>query len=565
MVQAHNEPALRTSTGMSVHSAMIMIWSPKIRHFATRRTGLLRALTFVTVGTLSCAAQLHASEADNPVWRSFQHALGDVPLIGANADHELADNPWRPVPEPASRPLDTGRFQLGADLFHEGRLSSANSVACVTCHAGALSGADRRPVSTGVGGARGTKNALTVFNAGFNFRQFWDGRAVTLEDQALEPIGNPVEMAHSLDAVLEMLQSDEEYQERFAAVYPDGVTISNMADAIAYFQRVNFVRLDTPFQRFLNGEEQALDEPARRGMRRFDRLGCTSCHNGINLGGNSYQKLGAAVPYYGDERQAGPHDTGVMDRSGRERDRHVFRVQGLHGVATTSPYFHDGSVGTLEQAIVRMAKHQLGRQLDQQDVEDIEAFLRSLGGYVVSSAAADATSAGAEAGGEESAASRPSRSHHEAYLATIEALETAVSRLLPQMERIHDGDVAHFDFLQFEHLQLIRFARALHYPPTFIDEQTRADLLAAAEALLADINQLEWTIADFLRAEAMIRVFSAQQDTAGAAPTLDAAGSIPDRLSEYRALSMQAMEDIASIDPVTLAAGIRALYPVAAQ
>ncbi|MGM0633640.1 MAG: cytochrome-c peroxidase, partial [Pseudomonadota bacterium] len=151
-----------------------------------------------------------ASEDPDPAWRDFQHALGQPPLIGAGGDHKRADGFWRPIPAPPSGARDTEKFRLGSDLFHEGRLSSANSVACVTCHAGALSGADRRPVSVGVGGARGTKNALSVFNAVFNFRQFWDGRAVTLEDQSLEPIENPVEMAHTLEAVRETLRDDPE-------------------------------------------------------------------------------------------------------------------------------------------------------------------------------------------------------------------------------------------------------------------------------------------------------------------------------------------------------------------
>lgn len=527
----------------------------------TRGATALSALLFAALSALSYGPPAHSADAADPAWRNFQHALGERPLIGANAGHELADSAWRPVPEPAARDIDSARFRLGSDLFHEGRLSSGNSVACVTCHAGALSGADRRPVSTGVGGAAGTKNALTVFNAAFNFRQFWDGRVVTLEDQALEPIRNPVEMAHSLDAVLEMLRSDDEYPERFAAVYPDGVTISNMADAIAHFQRINFVRLDTPFQRFLNGEEGALDEPARRGMRRFEQLGCTGCHNGINLGGNSYQKLGAAVPYYGDDREAAPPDRGVMERSGRERDRHVFRVPGLHGVATTSPYFHDGSVGTLEEAIAEMAEHQLGRELDQQDAEDIEAFLRSLGGHFTPLSSPDLPAAQAsEKTGAQAEATAAAGSHEQAYRAAIKAAQEAGQQLLPEMRRIHAGEVEHYDFLQFQHLELIRHARALHHPPASMSGPKRRELIKAAQVLLEQVNALEWVIGDYLRAEAMTRVFTAHRETPPRNVLPDGVGDPAARLRERRAQAEEMMKVMEAARPAQFVAAMRGIY-----
>lgn len=528
-----------------------------------RSTTASQRQTRITPARLSCLAlvailhsvMLSASQSDDPAWRNFQHALGKPALIGANADHPRANSAYRPIPAPAPQDIDADRFKLGFDLFHEGRLSSANSIACVTCHAGALSGADRRQVSVGVGGARGTMNALSVFNATFNFRQFWDGRAVTLEDQALEPIQDEVEMAHSLGAALQMLQSDSEYSEKFAAVYPDGITINNLADALAHFQRFNFIRLDTPFQRHLRGEDDALSDQERQGWQRFEEVGCVNCHNGINLGGNSYQKLGAALPYYGRDRQAGPHDIGIKGRSGRERDRHVFRVPGLHGVATTPPYFHDGSIATLDEAIEEMAEHQLGRQLSQQDVDDIAAFLRSLGGRPsggTSNQSAD------EASGDESRTQMVS--HTEAYQAAIEAIETTANRLLPEMQRIHSGEVAHFDFLQFQHRELIRHARALHHPPSSLNGVQRNRLVSEAQQLLTEVNALEWIIADFLRAEAMTRVFSAHMDAPGDGHLAGQPGEITAGLQEQRALSRKAMNDIASVDGADLALGLHLSY-----
>lgn len=275
------------------------------------RGGWLLVLLFLT-------PMLHATEADDPAWRSFQHALGQPAMIGANADHSLATAPYRPVPAPEPEDIGPLRYQLGFRLFHEGRHSSGNAIGCISCHTGGLSGADQRQVSTGVEGVRGTHNALSVFNATFNFRQFWDGRAVTLEDQALEPIQNPVEMANTLEAAEIMMQTDARYPSVFESVYPDGVTHQNMADALAHFQRINFRRLDSPFQRYLNGEEDALSPQAKRGLQSFEEVGCANCHNGINLGGNSYQALGLVLPYYdGENRVADKHDAGVMDRSGR--------------------------------------------------------------------------------------------------------------------------------------------------------------------------------------------------------------------------------------------------------
>jgi len=497
-------------------------------HNLSRQTSgnRLASLRLLLLLLLFQSAALHASDVTDPAWRNFQHALHKPAQTGANADHALAATAYRPIPVPEPEDIDPARFQLGFDLFHEGRLSSGNSIACVTCHAGALSGADRRQVSVGVGGARGTMNALSVFNAGFNFRQFWDGRAVTLEDQALEPIENPVEMANSLDAVIEMLNSDSRYPEKFAAIYPDGITVNNMTDALAHFQRFNFVRLDTPFQRHLNGDEDALDEQALRGWQRFDEIGCVACHNGINLGGNSYQQLGSIIPYYDELRTAGPDDVGVMARTGRDSDRHVFRVPGLHGVSSTPPYLHDGSVPTLEQAIELMARHQLDRQLSQQDADDIAAFLRSLDGRGPNyqSVLAD------ESRGEERVTE--SLSHEDAWQAAREAVAGAAEQLPVAAQQIRSGEVANFDFLQFEHRELIRHARALHHPPSSLDAETRGRLESQAQVLLAAVNALEWLIAAFLRAEAMIVVLSAHPQPA----------DVSTRLAEHHDMSRQALE-----------------------
>ena len=511
---------------------------------------LIRLLLLALMAVLA-SPPLQATEPDDPEWRNFQHALGEPALIGANAGHTLANTAYRPIPAFTEDDIDEDRFRLGFHLFHEGRLSSGNAIACITCHAGPASGVDGRRVSLGVNNIRGHMNALTTFNAAFNFRQFWDGRSVTLEDQALEPILSELEMANTREAVLHTLQSDALYPQRFANIYPDGVTINNMLDALAHFQRINFTRSNSPFLRHLAGEDEQLSEQALRGWQVFDGIGCASCHNGINLGGNSYQQLGAAVPYYTRHREPGPHDEGVRGRSQREHDIHVFKVPGLHNVASTAPYFHDGSVPTLEAAITLMAEHQLGRELRGQEISDIAAFLRSLSSRFspmpVDISGRDDT-ADADAGDSQGAASQEhepdSASHHEAYLAAIGAVETAQTDLLSEIQRIHSGDVAHFDFLQFQHLELIRHARALHHPPSALDEQERSQLVSRAEQLLHTVNEMEWTIADFLRAQAMVGVFTAHMDVPGQGEFTAQLGDIPASLAHYREEARQSMVEI---------------------
>ena len=247
---------------------------------------------------LLCSNLALATDAADPAWRFFQHALGEKPAIGSHADHRLADAVTRPVPQITLQDINVHKFLLGNDLFHERRLSSDNTNGCVTCHAGPVSGTDGRPVSFGVDRARGKFNALTTFNANLNFRQFWDGRSVTLADQAIEPIISELEMANTLENALAMLQSDQSYVESFEAIYPDGVSINNMADAMAHFQATNFSVSNSPFQRHLRGEPEQLSEQALRGWQTFQDIGCSSCHNGLNLGGNSYQRLGTMRAYY---------------------------------------------------------------------------------------------------------------------------------------------------------------------------------------------------------------------------------------------------------------------------
>jgi len=336
-------------------------------------------------------------------------------------------------------------------------------------------------------------------------------------------------MANTLDAVLAMLRADTDHAEAFRALYPDGVSAENLADALAHFERNAFAVTDTPFQRFLQGDTEALGAQEQRGWQRFQAIGCSACHNGINLGGNSYQKLGAFTPWFPTVREPGPNDAGLAERTARERDLYVVKVPSLHNVAVTEPYLHDGSLDSLQSVTAAMARHQLGRELSEEDQSDIVAFLVALNGppeglrlEAEIAARAHMESCGSEPGGSEPARDRdgtdqgtcwhtPSVPHTTAYTTTHAALLPLRARLLAAAEAIEAGQVAHFDFLQAEHLELIRHARALQHPPAEFDASHRACLQTAASRVLQEVMLLELPIADYLHARAMLGVLDAHE------------------------------------------------------
>lgn len=282
----------------------------------------------------------------------------------------------RPLPQPPL--LQPDRVALGERLFRDPRLSADQSLACISCHRFDLGGADGRSVSVGVGGALGSVNAPSVFNSSLQFAQFWDGRVSDLREQVAGPLHNPVEMASSWPQVLERLQSDETIRRDFARAYPDGLNAANVADAIATFEQ-SLITVDAPFDRFLRGDRSAIGELALDGYHRFRDLGCISCHQGVLLGGNMFQKFGILGDYFAG-RPLAQADLGRYNVTGREEDRHVFKVPGLRNVALTAPYFHDGSAATLEAAVAVMGRYQLGRELQPDDVRALVAFLQSLTG-----------------------------------------------------------------------------------------------------------------------------------------------------------------------------------------
>ena len=283
----------------------------------------------------------------------------------------VADEPIRPIPRHV--PYDKEKAALGKLLFMDPRISSDGTVSCVSCHDFDHGGADPRPVSIGVHGTKGNANAPTVFNAYFNFRQFWNGRAKDLKDQANGPIHNPIEMNMVPSAIEKYLRTNPWYDEKFRYIYGRSPRYEDMLDAIAEFEKALYTPNCT-FDRYLRGEAP-LSPLEKEGYRLFKTLGCITCHNGINIGGNSFQKMGIIVPYpwredYPD-RYAITHDP---------RDKNVYKVPTLRNIVLTAPYFHDGSAATLKEALQKMAYHNLGFKLNPSEIAALVAFLTTLTG-----------------------------------------------------------------------------------------------------------------------------------------------------------------------------------------
>lgn len=337
---------------------------------------IMRYIGVLFLSLLGVVSQ--AEEKPDEAYQAFLQSRGEASWINAAADHPLANTANRPIPPLENFSPDPAKQALGFALFHDSRLSHNGTVSCSSCHTGMMGGSDGRKVSIGVDGLLGTRNSPTVFNSAFNFRQFWDGRAFDLDSQSLGPISNPVEMGHDLETVLQQLAAIPGYAEQFTAIYPEGLTAANLGNAIAQHTR-DMTSSDSRFNEYLSTEVATLSEQELRGWQRFNDVGCASCHNGINLGGNSYQKLGNVGPLSNTAMTASLDD-GLFTRTGREQDRQVFKVPSLNNVALTAPYFHDGSVSTLDEAVRQMGQLNGGRKLNDNDVGDIVSFLGSLSG-----------------------------------------------------------------------------------------------------------------------------------------------------------------------------------------
>ncbi len=304
-----------------------------------------------------------------------------LPLSGRAAPpadgRPLLDEPIRPLVRPAG--LDPRKVALGRRLFSDPSLSADGTVSCASCHDLATGGTDRRAHSTGIHGAVGRVRAPTVFNAGLNFTQFWDGRAESLEAQVDGPMTNPVEMGATWPEVEARLRRSPDYSAAFRAVYHGDPDHEMVVDAISTFER-SLVTVDSRFDRYLEGDSAAITDTEKHGYSLFKSYGCASCHQGANVGGNMFQKFGLMGNFFADRGTATTADLGRYTVTHREADRFVFKVPSLRLAAVNAPYFHDGSVADLPDAIRIMGRYQLGRVIPDADIQDIVAFLGSLVG-----------------------------------------------------------------------------------------------------------------------------------------------------------------------------------------
>ena len=340
-----------------------------------RRHPLFELLTLALLGVVACSTNAKS----DPEW------VGAAPIASQDpSTSESEINPrllrrFKPLPssvEIADRPPTSAQVDLGRMLYFDVRLSRGNDVSCNSCHDLSTYGADSRSTSIGAGGKHGKRNAPTVYNAAGHFAQFWDGRAADVEAQAKGPILNPTEMAMPDEqSVVKRLAAIAGYRKAFAAAFPgsaDAVTYDNVGRAIGAFER----GLLTPsrWDRYLGGDKNALTVAEREGLKGFLDAGCMSCHTGAFVGGSMFERVGVVEPWPNQT------DEGRSAITKAPADRMVFKVPSLRNVARTSPYFHDGSAASLEEAVKRMGRHQLGLDLSDTEIASIVAWLGSLTG-----------------------------------------------------------------------------------------------------------------------------------------------------------------------------------------
>jgi len=282
-----------------------------------------------------------------------------------------------PIPEPVIS--SQKQVELGRLLFHDVRLSQNNQLSCASCHSLKYGGADGQSVSTGVNGSKGLINSPSIFNSSLNFRQFWDGRADSLLSQIDGPINNPIEMNSSWPEVLSKLEQDPFYIEQFSYAFKTGLNIINIKAAIIAFEK-SLLTPDSRFDLYLNNNLEILTTEELEGYNLFKQYGCISCHQGVAVGANLYQRLGIMADYFADRGNITPADLGRFQVTQNEKDKYVFKVPGIRNVALTAPYFHDGSIQTLEEAVEIMIYYQLGRIPNKQDINKIVLFLKTLTG-----------------------------------------------------------------------------------------------------------------------------------------------------------------------------------------
>jgi len=291
------------------------------------------------------------------------------------------EHPFEPVlPLPDSLPADLAKVNLGRILYHDPRLSADSTVSCATCHNLGRAGVDNLDYSVGAYGQPGMYSTLTTYNAVFHPVFFWEGTASTLPIQAAMILVDPVIMGNeSLEPVIERLKADIPFTKLFTQTYPDGFTVESITDALAEYHKV-LITPDAPFDRYLQGDSEAIGPDAKKGYQLFKRLGCASCHNSIGVGGNSFQYMGLSNNFFSTGDRISLPDLGRYRLTARQEDIHKFKVPGLRNIELTHPYFHNASAPDLETAVEAMAFHQRDMSINKGKVHQIVSFMQTLTG-----------------------------------------------------------------------------------------------------------------------------------------------------------------------------------------
>lgn len=324
----------------------------------------MHKITILMAWSLSCVAA-NAALAQSALMKQAQGLFKPIP-----------EQP----PEQAGNRSTPAKVELGKMLYFDPRLSRSHSISCNSCHMIGMGGVDLEETSLGHRWQHGGRNAPTVYNAVFDVAQFWDGRASDLKQQAGGPLLNPVEMDTTEEHVVEQLKGIPGYAPAFAKAYPgiaDPITFDNVRKAIAVFEGT-LLTPHAPFDRFLKGDENALDADQKAGLALFIDKGCAGCHHGINVGGGTYAPFGVIERPGADILP--PDDKGRFAVTRTASDQYVFRVPSLRNVVLTPPYFHSGRVWDLRQAVEIMGSSQLGAKLTPEDVDKMVAFLHALTG-----------------------------------------------------------------------------------------------------------------------------------------------------------------------------------------
>jgi cytochrome c peroxidase len=287
------------------------------------------------------------------------------------------DEPIQPIPVDTT--LDPDKVALGSILFNDTRLSRDNSLSCASCHILEVGGDDDLSSGIALDGSEHVVNTPSIFNARFNFRQHWDGESATLEEQIDQALHSHLIAGSNWDQLLAKLNDDSDLAALFERIYSSEITRENYLDALTEFEK-SLVTPNSRFDQYLLGNPDSITEDEKKGYLLFKELGCISCHQGINVGGNLFQKFGIFYDYLGERGDIINADYGRINVTNREADMHVFKVPSLRNVEVTAPYLHDGNAETLEEAIAIMGKTQIGKIICEDDISLLAQFLRTLTG-----------------------------------------------------------------------------------------------------------------------------------------------------------------------------------------